>query len=103
MYNGLIMRKGLAEAKMETEVFNLEVLLKLKQMGYNYVRIQGLTVDRHYEYIEPHFLVLVPFKNLSSDRSEMGIYEPVESQLLFQWATEYNDFTKIQIAKNFDI
>jgi hypothetical protein len=92
------MRKVTAEAKFGTVVFNLKTLDTLKQMGYKYVQVKGLTVDRHYDYIEPHFLILVPFKEFSSESIDRGIYEPLESELLFQWATEVNDFTKILIA-----
>ncbi len=96
------MRKGISEAKLGTVVLDVRALIKLKQMGYKYVQVRGLTVDRHYEYIEPHFLVLIPFKQLSSDMEDKGIYEPLESELIFQWATEINDFTEILIANKFD-
>jgi hypothetical protein len=46
------MRKGTAEAKFGTVVFNLKTWDTLKQMGYKYVQIKGLTVDRHYDYLE---------------------------------------------------
>jgi len=93
------MRKGNAEAKFGTIVFNLKSLNKLKLMGYKYVQVKGLTVDRHYDYIEPHFLMLIPFKELSTENTDNGIYEPIESDLLFQWAAEANEFTEILIAK----
>jgi len=93
------MRKGSAEAKFGTIVFNRKSLNKLKDMGYKYVQIKGLTVDRHYDYIAPHFLMLIPFMELSSENTDNGIYEPIESDLLFQWATEANEFTEILIAK----
>jgi hypothetical protein len=95
------MRKGSAEAKFGTIVFNLESLDNLKRLGYKYVQVKGLTVDRHYEYVEPHFLVLIPLRDLSSESIGNGIYEPIESDLLLQWANEVNDFTEILIAKKF--
>jgi hypothetical protein len=92
------MRKGIAEAKSGTVGFDLKILNKLKELGYKFVQVKGLTIDRHYEYIEPHFLILIPFKKLSSGNLERGIYEPLESELLFQWACEINDYTEIVVA-----
>ena len=92
------MRKGIAEAKGRTIVFDLRALNELKELGYKFVQVKGLTIDRHYEYIEPHFLVLIPFKKLSSGILEKGIYEPLESDLLFQWASEVNLYTEIVVA-----
>ena len=92
------MRKGIAEAKGRTIVFDLRALNELKELGYKFVQVKGLTIDRHYEYIDPHFLILIPFKKLSSGILEKGIYEPLESDLLFQWASEVNLYTEIVVA-----
>ena len=58
------MRKAIAEARSATIEFNVEALESLLNQGYKFVQVKGLTIDRHYDYVEPHYLVLVPCKEL---------------------------------------
>ena len=73
-------------------------LKQLISKGYKFVQIKGLTWDMHFEYVEPHFLVLVPIKSLPKDQAKKDIYEPLNSKLLRQWATEKDDATEIIIS-----
>lgn len=91
------MRKGIAEGNKSTP-FTLSSLHKIETDGYKFVQVKGLTMDRHYDYIEPHFLVLVPMKELPKDQDKKDIYEPVPSKLLEKWAVEENETMEIVIA-----
>lgn len=91
------MRKGLAEGYGAVS-YDAKALANLEKKGYRYVQIKGLTVDKHYDYIAPHFLVLVPLKELPSDPNQKDIYEPIGSALLAQWAGEMNEHFKVVIA-----
>jgi hypothetical protein len=91
------MRKGLAEGNKSTP-FTLSSLRKIEKDGYKFVQVKGLTMDKHYEYIEPHFLVLVPMKELPTDQDKKDIYEPVPSELLQRWAVENDENMEIFIA-----
>jgi hypothetical protein len=61
-----------------------EALQNLQQKGYKYLQVQGFTMDHHAEYVEPHYLMLVPVKELSAN---MDIYEPIDSDLINEWVT----------------
>ena len=86
------MRKGLAEAQGSVP-FTLTSLKKIETDGYKFVQIKGLTMDKHYDYIAPHYLVLVPMKELPKAQDQKDIYEPVPSKLLQQWAADGDDDT----------
>jgi hypothetical protein len=92
------MRKGLAQGRQETIQFNAAVLKKLETDGYRFVQIKGLTVDKHFDYIEPHFMILVPLKNLPTDQEDKDIYEPIDSILLQNWADEKDEHFEVMIA-----
>jgi hypothetical protein len=96
----ITMRKGIAEARSATIEFNKKALDQLQSKGYKFVQVKGLTVDKHYDYVEPHFLVLVPMKELPTDPFKRDIYEPIGSDLLYQWASEKNEYPEIVIANN---
>jgi hypothetical protein len=66
--------------------------------GYKYVQVKGFTMDKHFDYIEPHIMVLVPMKELPTDQNLKDIYEPTNSKLLKQWAVEENESFTILIA-----
>lgn len=91
------MRKGLAEAQGSVP-FSLKALKKIETDGFKYVQIKGLTMDKHYDYIAPHYLVLVPMKELPKDQNMKDIYEPVPSKLLNQWASDGDESVEIVIA-----
>ena len=62
------------------------------------VQVKGLTADKHFDYIEPHVLILVPMKELPSEQEKKDIYEPVSSKLLQQWAAEEDEHFPIVLA-----
>jgi hypothetical protein len=92
------MRKGITEAKNATTELSLSALDVLKKKGFKYVQIKGLTADKHYEYVEPYYWVLVPMKELPVDPTKRDIYEPINSTILKQWAEEISD-TKFIISE----
>ncbi len=92
------MRKGITDTKLGTTAFTANALDKLQSQGYKFVQIRGLTIDRHYDYVEPHFLLLVPYKELPTQQASLDIYEPIKSELLYKWAAEKNEHLEIVIA-----
>ena len=44
-----------------------EAIHNLQQKGYKYLQVQGFTLDHHAEHVEPHYLMLVPVKELPQD------------------------------------
>jgi hypothetical protein len=94
------MRKGICEGEF-TFHFDLNALEELQNKGYRYVQIKGLTLDKHYDYISPHFIVLVPIKELPSNQAKKDIYEPIESEILQEWAKEIDNHVEIVIANKF--
>lgn len=94
------MRKGIADARTGTVEFSVQSLDKLQIDGYKFVQVKGLTMDKHYDYVEPHVLVLVPMKELPTDPFKRDIYEPIKSELLYKWASEVNEYPKIVISNN---
>lgn len=85
------MRKGISETKNATTQLSLKALQVLEDRGYKYVQIKGLTADKHYEYVEPYYWVLVPLKELPLDPAKRDIYEPINSDILKQWAIDISD------------
>ncbi len=94
------MRKGNSTVKSGTYAFNVKALDNLQLLGYKFVQVKGLTIDRHFDYVEPHFLVLVPMKELPTDPLKRDIYEPIKSELLYKWAAEENEFPEIVISNS---
>jgi hypothetical protein len=92
------MRKGMTDVKSGTIEFSVKALDNLQNEGYKFVQVKGLTIDKHYDYVEPHVLVLVPFKELPTDQMRKDIYEPIKSELLYKWASEKNEHPEIVIA-----
>jgi hypothetical protein len=94
------MRKGAADAQSATIQLSLQALLNLKSNGYKYVQVKGLTMDRHYDYVEPHSFLLVPMKELPTAQINKDIYEPVDSDLLREWASDKNGDTQVFILES---
>jgi hypothetical protein len=92
------MRKGIAEGRTGTIEFNVKALDNLQSQGYKFVQVIGITVDKHFDYTDPDFLLLVPLKELPTDPQKRDIYEPIESELLYKWAAEVNEHPRIVIA-----
>lgn len=94
------MRKGEAEKKPGLLEFSVKALNSLQKRGYKFVQVKGLTIDNHYDYSDPHMLVLVPLKELPTDPVKKDIYEPIKSELLYKWAAEKNEYPEIVIVNN---
>ena len=71
-------------------------LKKLKEEGFRYVQVKGFSIDRHSDYMSPHYLMLVPIKDLPDDHNKKEIYEPINSTILLDWAS--NDDMEVLIA-----
>lgn len=91
------MRKGITESNSTTPL-TLQMLRKIEDEGFKFVQVKGLTLDKHYDYVEPHFLVLVPMKELPLAQDQKDVYEPLPSSLLKQWATEADDALEIVVS-----
>ena len=81
-----------------TIVLSVDVLLRLKNKGFKYVQVKGFSSDRKSDYMVPGYLVLVPIKELSTDPNKKDIYEPIDSQLLINWANSPNVGIKVLVA-----
>ena len=92
------MRNGIME-NQGTVRFEARMLADLEKQGYKYVQIKGLTTDKRCDYLSPHFLILVPLKELPADQRDKDIYEPIPSTILEQWAKEADDHFKIYIMQ----
>jgi hypothetical protein len=75
-----------------------QALEDLKKKGFKYVIINGFTHDRRPDYIEPHYFVLEPVVQLPDDVNKKGIYEPIESPLLAEWAKHPHAGARIFIS-----
>ena len=69
-----------------------EAINTLQKNGYKYLQVQGFTLDHHAEYVEPHYLMLVPTKELPKD-----IYEPIDSDLVNEWITNANNTDRLEV------
>jgi hypothetical protein len=76
----------------------LQTLEDLKNKGFRYVRVNAFTQDKRMDYMEPHYFVLVPIKDLQDDPGKKGIYEPINSQLLTDWAHFPNEGIKVLVT-----
>lgn len=94
------MRKGITETQKGTTALSVKALNNLEHAGYKFVQVKGLTLDKHFDYVEPHFLVLVPCKTLPTDPMKRDIFEPIPSDLLYKWASEKNEYPEILIVMN---
>ena len=75
-------------------------LAALENKGYKYLQVKGFTMDHHPEYVEPHYIMLVPIKELSADPAKKGIYEPINSNFLQEWANDTNRQLDVFLATN---
>ncbi len=64
----------------------MDALNRLKEKGYQYLQVQGYTMDHHPDYIEPHYMMLVPVKSLGSGKSSLDIYEELSGETIINWA-----------------
>ncbi|MEO7768273.1 MAG: hypothetical protein ABIS01_12635 [Ferruginibacter sp.] len=94
------MRKGIENGMSGTIPFNVNALIGLQNKGYKFVQVKGLTIDKHFDYVEPYYLLLVPLMELPTEAIRKDIYEPIKSELLYKWATEVNEHPQILVANN---
>lgn len=73
-------------------------LQNLKKKGFRYVQVQGFSPDKHLDYMEPRYFVLVPMKNLPTETDQKGIYEPIESEILTEWANTEDEGFEVFLA-----
>ncbi|MEO6668063.1 MAG: hypothetical protein ABIN36_01220 [Ferruginibacter sp.] len=92
------MRKGITDGQADSVRLSIHALQMLEGKGFKFVQVIGLTLDNHYDYVEPHSLVLLPIKELPTDQSKKDIYEPIGSELLKQWANEVDNGTQVFIS-----
>lgn len=95
------MKKAIRESESNGIPFCAKTLDELQSKGYKYVQVKGFTIDKHFDYVDPSILVLVPIKELPTDPLKKEIYEPLGSELLYKWASEINEFPQIVIARNY--
>jgi hypothetical protein len=81
----------------KTTVLTQRLLQGLKDNGYRFVLVNGLTSDNRDDYIEPRHFILLPVKELPDDPDKRGIYEPIGSSLLIEWATHPDDGIKVMV------
>lgn len=78
--------------------FTLKALEKLKEQGFHFVRVNAFTQDKHMDYMEPRYFMLIPLKTLPDEINQKGIYEPIESDLLKNWAKFPDEGIKVFVA-----
>jgi hypothetical protein len=62
-------------------------LQKLKDQGFRFVLIKGYSLNKRSDYIELNHWVLVPVMQLPEDPAQKEIYEPIDSEILLEWAS----------------
>ena len=81
-----------------TSKLTLQLLLELKAKGFLYVQVKAVRKDNRPDYIEPHYLILVPIKELPQSQEQKEIYEPIESKLLAAWAINHDVGIEVLVA-----
>jgi len=76
----------------------LQTLEDLKNRGFQYVRVNAFSQDNRPDYMEPHYFVLEPITEIPDDVNKKGIYEPVNSKILIEWAKLPNEGIKVYVA-----
>lgn len=76
----------------------LQTLEDLRNRGFQYVRVDAFTQDNRPDYMEPHYFVLEPIIDIPDDISQKGIYEPINSKLLAEWASLPHEGVKIYVS-----
>lgn len=92
------MRKGINEAMSGTMAYTQQTVDELDRTGYKFFQIKGLTIDKHFDYTEPYYILLVPIKALPEEQEEKDIYEPINSEIFQKWVNENNEYPKIMVA-----
>jgi hypothetical protein len=89
--------------KQDGELSSLSVLTiaslkRLKEKGFEFVQVKGMSTDHRPDYMEPHYLMLVPMKKLPDDPSQKDVYTPIGSSILIDWANYPTRGIKVVIA-----
>ncbi|MBS1918169.1 MAG: hypothetical protein JST87_18005 [Bacteroidetes bacterium] len=92
------MKKQTSENIRSFITLTVESLQRLKEKGFHYVQVKGVTMDNRLDYMEPHYLMLVPMKNLPEDPSQKDVYTSIDSNILLDWANSPNRGIKVVIA-----
>lgn len=79
--------------------FTTKTLELMVKKGFKYVQVKGFSSDKHYDYVEPHYLILFPMKELPTDQDQKDIYEPTASKMLQQWAKEDSYGVQVLVSK----
>jgi len=74
-----------------------ESLQHLKDSGFRFVLVKSYTTDRRVDYIDPNYFTLVPVKDLPEDPNKKEIYEPIDSEILSEWARFPDEGVKVII------
>jgi hypothetical protein len=69
----------------------MERLQKLKSLGFLYMLVRGYTANKKFDVIELDHFYLVPVKELPEPQGEKGIYAPIDSEIIEQWARQAED------------
>lgn len=78
---------------------SLPVLQQLKEQGFQFVQVKGFSNGQSPEYGQAQYLLLVPIRALSDDPAKQDIYEPLDSEILIDWANSPNDGVKIFVTR----
>ena len=74
------------KATSHTIPFSKKILSELRKQGYKYLQIKGYTHDNRIDHIQPHYFILIPFKEFPQDQRDIEIYESINSDILASWA-----------------
>ena len=69
-------------------------LAVLKELGFQYLLVEGYTPDRRNDYVELNHFTLVPVKELPGGFGESGIFAPIDSEVIRDWASQPDDGIK---------
>ena len=64
------------------------IIEQLKEKGYKFLQIKGYAHNNRIDYIQPYYLMLIPFKEFPKDPHDIEIYEPTNSEILSSWADD---------------
>lgn len=63
-----------------------QTLQDLKRKGFRFVLVKGYTLDKRLDYIQMNHFTLVPVMELPAEPGAKEIYEPIDSDILQEWA-----------------
>jgi hypothetical protein len=81
-----------------TTRLTVQSLQHLKDRGFRYVLVKGFSMDKRLDYTELRYFMLIPIKDLPDDPAKMGIYEPIDSEILMEWASFPDDRVEVLVA-----